>query len=151
MSYCRWSSDNGRCDVYVYEDVSGGWTTHVAKYRKMFPPVPDIMFCRISKWLCKRSGPVYHKKIRRTTYEHQRIATIYKAWLRFAILWQRYVHRPSLRLIPMRPIGLPHDGESFNDKTPGDCANRLEYLRELGYKVPQHAIDALREEADEQG
>lgn len=30
MSYCRWSSDNWRCDLYCYEDVSGGWTTHVA-------------------------------------------------------------------------------------------------------------------------
>jgi hypothetical protein len=26
MSYCRWSSDGMKCDVYVYEDVSGGFT-----------------------------------------------------------------------------------------------------------------------------
>lgn len=31
MSYCRWSSDNFKCDVYVYADVSGGWTTHVKR------------------------------------------------------------------------------------------------------------------------
>ena len=43
------------------------------------------------------------------------------------------------------------DFKAYNDETPGDCANRLEYLRELGYKVPQYAVDALREEADEQG
>jgi len=30
MSYCRWSSDNWRCDLYCYEDVNGGITTHVA-------------------------------------------------------------------------------------------------------------------------
>lgn len=45
-----------------------------------------------------------------------------------------------------RPIGLPHDGETFNDPTPGECADRLEWLRGLGYNVPQYAIDALREE-----
>lgn len=36
MSYCRWSSDNGYCDLYVYEDVQGGWTSHVAARRR--PP-----------------------------------------------------------------------------------------------------------------
>lgn len=33
MSYCRWSSDDFSCDLYCYEDVSGGWTTHVAGNR----------------------------------------------------------------------------------------------------------------------
>lgn len=32
MSYCRWSSDDFQCDVYVYESVRG-WETHVATYR----------------------------------------------------------------------------------------------------------------------
>lgn len=46
MAYCRWSSDNFQCDVYVYEDVKGGWTTHVAgsrrKYLYTLPPgLPD--------------------------------------------------------------------------------------------------------------
>ena len=45
------------------------------------------------------------------------------------------------------PIGLPHDGESFDDDTAGECADRLESLRADGYNVPQYAIDALREEA----
>lgn len=49
-----------------------------------------------------------------------------------------------------RPIGLPHDNETFNDETPGECADRLEKLRALGYNVPQFAIDTLREEAAEQ-
>lgn len=26
MSYCRWTHD---CDLYCYEDVTGGWTIHV--------------------------------------------------------------------------------------------------------------------------
>lgn len=33
MSFCRFSSDNWRCDVYCYEHVDGGFTTHVAGNR----------------------------------------------------------------------------------------------------------------------
>lgn len=29
MSYCRWSSDNMKSDVYAYEDCSGGYTIHI--------------------------------------------------------------------------------------------------------------------------
>lgn len=41
MSYCRWSSDNWKCDLYCYEDVNGGWSTHVAGNRIVgeVPPV----------------------------------------------------------------------------------------------------------------
>ena len=46
MSYCRFSSDDWQCDVYVYADVAGGWTTHVAAVRFVFdkelpPPVEN--------------------------------------------------------------------------------------------------------------
>lgn len=47
-------------------------------------------------------------------------------------------------------IGLPLDGESFWDATPGECAQRLMSLRETGYRVPQSAIDALLEEVAEE-
>lgn len=43
----------------------------------------------------------------------------------------------------------PIAGESYNDETPGLCADRLEMLRDQGFNVPQYAIDALREEAGE--
>ena len=33
MSYCRWSSDDFKCDLYCYKDVSGGYKTHVADRR----------------------------------------------------------------------------------------------------------------------
>ena len=46
------------------------------------------------------------------------------------------------------PIGLPHDGEHFDDDSPGWCADRLERLKSLGYMVPQDAIDWLREDQE---
>jgi hypothetical protein len=48
-----------------------------------------------------------------------------------------------------KPIGLAHDGETLQEDDASSCADRLEYLRGLGYNVPQSAIDALRQEAAE--
>lgn len=43
MSYCRWSSDDYQCDVYVYAS-DGGWVTHVAGRRPVFkPPLPPVV------------------------------------------------------------------------------------------------------------
>lgn len=33
MSYCRWSSDNGKCDVYAYQGDDGKYHIHVASSR----------------------------------------------------------------------------------------------------------------------
>lgn len=55
--------------------------------------------------------------------------------------------RRILDASPRVAIGLPHDGQSFQEPDASACADRLEYLRGLGYVVPQYAIDALREEA----
>ncbi len=46
MSYCRWSCNDFQCDLYCYEDCAGGFTTHVAKNRRIFkePIPPDIEF-----------------------------------------------------------------------------------------------------------
>ena len=114
MSYCRWSSMNGRCDVYVYEDVAGGWTTHVAVKRRVLPPIPSLPLGRVPN----------------------------RIWA----MWERRVRALSLRLIPALPIGLPYDGCCFTDSTPGACADRLESLRAMGYRVPLYTIDALRAE-----
>lgn len=54
MSYCRWSSDDYQCDVYVYEDISGGWTTHVACKRPVYeaelPPVVPFTPDNLQAW-----------------------------------------------------------------------------------------------------
>lgn len=45
MSYCRWSSAEWKSDLYVYEDVSGGWTIHVAANR-VVGDVPALIYER---------------------------------------------------------------------------------------------------------
>lgn len=55
MSYCRWSSCDFACDVYVYEDCGGGFTTHVAGARvetdEAMPPSIQLDQHRIPEWL----------------------------------------------------------------------------------------------------
>jgi hypothetical protein len=110
MSYCRWSSDDFQCDVYVY-DGGGGWTTHVAGNRPVgaVPATPE-----------PNSG------------NFQEFMAAHRAQMAFLETCER------------ANITLPHAGESFHDDTPGECADRLDMLRALGYKVPQYAIDELR-------
>lgn len=46
MSYCRWSTDDFQCDVYLYEAVGGGFCLTLAKHRVIFkdplPPLEDF-------------------------------------------------------------------------------------------------------------
>ena len=103
------------CDVYVYEDVAGGWTTHV-KGLRVVSPAPEYWWPGITE-----------EEFKEALDKHQKF----------------------MDSVERKPIGLPYDGETFNDPTAKECAERLLFLREVGYNVPQYAIDALLEESDE--
>src|SRR5690606_10625668 len=132
MSYCRFSSDDWLCDVYVYEDVRGGWTTHVAGARHVLdrsnlpeitvevghPDWPAQYVARHQALI----GQMIAFEGEGTDIEGKRPGPFYKA-------------SQIKRVGRMEEINLPHAGETFNDPTPGDCADRLEYLRSLGYHV----------------
>jgi len=114
MAYVRFSSDDYRSDVYVYEDCDGGWVTHVANIRYRFQeelPPPADPSANIEAWLAR------HQKVSAMVEHAERV-----------------------------PIKSSAAGERFHDPTPGEAADRLLALRELGIRVPQHAIDRLREE-----
>lgn len=120
MSYCRFSSNDFQCDVYVYADVTGGFTTHVAGNRVVFGrELPEVVALNgeadAVRWYAR------HKQVMEMIDESKR-----------------------------ESIDLPHAGGTFNDHDANECANRLESLRELGYRVPQYAIDALRQEGLEE-
>lgn len=146
MSYCRWSSMNWMCDVYVYEDVSGGWTTHVAGNKRKFPPIPDLMGSQFSmrmfQWSEAYSSEATGYKI---VYPKRWKHWVVKCWWWFVSRWHR-VHMWQLEHIPRRYHTQPEAAQTYNDPTPGACADRLEYLRSQGFTVPQYAIDALRAE-----
>lgn len=135
---------NWMCDVYVYEDVNGGWTTHIAGARRLFPPIPAISFTLLPKF-----GGRLDQDRMRVVYSSAWRESAAKLVHRFWCFWHKYLHLASGRLSPRIKIKLPHAGGMFNDDTPGECAERLLYLRSLGYKVPQYAIDSLMEEENE--
>jgi hypothetical protein len=114
MSYCRLSSDDYQCDVYVY-DADNGIATFVAARKHVFAePLPE---------------PVPIEDV--------------DAWLERYVAVQKIVDGAELV-----PIGLPYDGEFRDGQTPDEAAAWLEELRDTGYRVPQYAIDGLREEAE---
>lgn len=55
MSYCRFSTDDFQCDVYVYADVAGGYTTHVASNRVAFaePLPPPVSMDDVEAFLAR--------------------------------------------------------------------------------------------------
>lgn len=53
MSYCRFSDDNYKCDVYAYEHVGGGFVIHVANNRYVgdIPQVDNsLLDSNIKEW-----------------------------------------------------------------------------------------------------
>lgn len=119
MSYCRFSSDNWRSDVYAYESCYGGFTTHVAGNRlEGDTPIPEM--------------PVDWHKL--PVDELVRLHEAQSAWIDHA----RHV-----------PIGLQCDGETFQDETVVALRSRLLWLRELGYLVPDATIAMLDAEIAE--
>ena len=139
MAYCRFSSDDWQCDVYVYESVHGAWEIHVADRRRCllpgreFPPdLPDLMWGAAT--------------------EADR-----RSWAAACLLRHRSV-RWALGMgddvdnddVSWEELPPPYGGKSFYEPTPKDCADRLEEIRAAGLNVPQYAIDALREESDEE-
>lgn len=133
MSFCRWSSMNYMCDLYCYADVSGGYKTHVAGLRPTRAPVDD--------------GPAQLAMIR--SYQHKNDDPLSYV---MDINWYMYMHRAQLdelKDIPKMKIGLPHDGESFNDPDLTSFLERVRYLREVGYNIPPWLESDILEEMNE--
>lgn len=119
MSYCRWSCDNWKSDVYVYESDQG-FVTHVASNR-VDGEVPEG-----PRLIDLAQGKVTVEEYRQHS---QRVS--------------RFLDRAN-----RKPIGLPRDGKTFTVETAQECADLLLIMRSEGYHIPQHAIDGLLEDAD---
>lgn len=61
MAFCRWSTNDFQCDLYVFADVHGGYTIHVADNRRQFtqPLPPEVkMDDDIKAWLDSTMIPI---------------------------------------------------------------------------------------------
>lgn len=118
MSYCRFSSDNWRSDVYAFEHVDAGFVVHVAG-RRLVGECPEVDFA-----LLYNRVPTPDAAIADFTAQHDR-----------QMKWLETAERVA--------IGLPEDGATFCLPTLGDLLAKLIELRALGYHVPQSAIDDI--------
>lgn len=54
MAYCRFSTDDFKCDLYIYEDCNGGYTTHLAKnrveYQSLLPELIELTVDNVVDW-----------------------------------------------------------------------------------------------------
>ena len=132
MSYCRFSSDRYGCDVYVYEDVHGGYTCHVAA-RKIVnlheaPHCPDLI-----DYPRDEEGKITEEALADFMVKHR----AYMDWLKDSAIREE--------------IGLEFDGQTFNVETATSMGNELQLLKNMGYNVPQYVIETLWEEGKENG
>jgi hypothetical protein len=113
MSYCRFSSDNFRSDVYVYYGDLG-YTCHIAS-RKIsnIDECPEI-------------------SIALSLEDNQKFIERYR-------LRQEWMENYATRI----PIEHELAGTTFTTDTPDEMVEELIYLREQGFHVPQNAIDTL--------
>lgn len=117
MSYCRWSSDDFACDLYCYEDVRGGYTTHIASNRVVgeVPPVPDILEVVPEEWVAACNA-----------------------------------QDAFLGTVQREPIGLPFDGQTFNDPGLESFLARLIELRAAGYRFPECVLNDVKAEIEQE-
>jgi hypothetical protein len=148
MSYCRWSSDHFECDVYVYADVSGGWTTHVAGRRRKHRVPDDIKAAFPAHgephWVERYMAAEDAVDAWEATLPHDDIPCNYME-KDGSTRPGTYRSLKDSEYIDLSEIG-PEAGESYSHDTPGECADWLAVLLAKGFNVPQRAIDALREE-----
>jgi len=140
MSYCRFSPDNFRCDVYVYEHVDGGYTTHVAGSRFLFPVLPDLSPITLP------FGAKVERDPFRIVYSN-RLAELAANAYWWIMIWYGRLRSWLIRHTPRRDIPGPHGCATYSDPTALACAARLIELRNVGLRVPQWAIDTLVLEA----
>lgn len=117
VAYCRWSSDDFQCDLYVYESAQG-WECHVAG-RKLdmagveLPPPADL--ADFDAWLQR----------------HNDVRGILDALRQ----QERWIDIPE-----------PHGGKTYTFDSPGEMADYLDTLESAGLRFPDWLESALREE-----
>lgn len=107
--------------MYCYASVSGYWVTHVATRRHVGDfPHPEAW----NDFVAGNISPAAFALMAREQTE--------------------FLGRCEYAL-----IGLPFDGQSFNDDGPAEMRARLVELRALGYRIPDYVFDDLAKEAAE--
>lgn len=120
MSFCRFSTNGFRCDLYVYEDARGGVTIHVAGRRKVgwWPSDWDILLIQ--------DGPLRMPYLRLWMWWHRLSMKIYS-------------------LMPWRDLPEPYAGASYYSLDYDEAAEQVELLMAAGFRCPKDLPTWIRE------
>lgn len=124
MSYCRWSSDDWRSDLYIYESGEGFEVLVAARRNSLefFAALPAAVPLP-TDWRDEAQADPWFAR--------------------------RQAVDDLLNDFPLVTIGLPHDGEMTTFGTAEEAADACEWLAACGYHVPAGVIDALRSDAED--
>jgi len=118
MSWCRFSTiceNNKSADIYLYEDVAGGVTVHLASKRRLneelAPRMPNLSDVTPAEWIMAN-----HKR---------------EDWLGDNA--------------PFVEIYLPYAGKTHNFTKKEKLLKFLDKLKELGYNFPEHVFEIANE------
>lgn len=120
MSYCRFSSDNWKSDVYAYANVDGNWTVHIAGQR-ITQDLPDLDYSLLTS----------------DTPDVEAFTQAYNANI------------AAVQTASRSPIEHPLAGQTRNFDSPGELAAFLEQLTAEGLHVPAGVVSELRAEQSE--
>lgn len=120
MSYCRFSSDNWKCDIYMYEG-NCGWTIHVAT-KKPIGDVPPLL------------------PMPGVNHTREELNAFIESW---------HTQQRWLETCKYKSIELPSDGESFYNLPLDEAYEKLIELKGEGYWIPDDVLVAVKEELEE--
>lgn len=120
MSYCRWSTNDFSCDLYVYASGDNEYTIHVAGNK----PIGDIP--KITSDYMNAGGPGDTVRCEEWRSQHQT-----------QLDWLMACEREK--------ITLPYAGESFYLPQEQTVA-KLKELKALGYRFPGYVIEDIEDD-----
>lgn len=117
MSYCRWSTDSFRCDIYAYESVGDFWVVYVAGNRLPNDAPREIY---PTDWNDKKQTEAYFRA-------HKELSVYMEDCERL-------------------PIGGPCDCERFKLSNLHEFKAKMIELKEQGYCFPDSVLTEIDEE-----
>ena len=126
MSYCRFSSDNYKSDIYLH-DSNQGLCLDIASNRIVGEP------------------PTFDLATIKGLYEHKEGSAEYQAILDEFMAAQKAKDN-FMDTVKHMPINLEHAGETFYFGDYKKCVEFLRVLIALGYHVPDGVIESVIEE-----
>lgn len=128
MSYCRFSSNDFQCDLYVYESEEGYVVSVAANRVELLTTLPEL------------GDEPDHE----TSTEDERRAFVNQIVARHTAVMQALDDPDKHR---RTAIDLEYAGETQVFDGPKEAGEFIQKLRELGYRFPDYVLEALAVEA----